>query len=86
MKEIPKNIVDWINQVSIYQRIPIENLTKYYLEQLNNPITEQAFPKEEDRIDYVNNLLGTHIQEFHTEESAYRKKKTYFDKFVYQFK
>ncbi len=64
--EIPQNILDWLNQISGLQGIPVDDLQKYYLKQLNDPTCVAAFPKEEDRIDYVNNLLGTHIQEFHS--------------------
>lgn len=64
--EIPQNIVDWLNQIAQIQGIPVDDLQKYYLKQLNDATTTAAFPKEEDRIDYINNLLGTHIQEFHS--------------------
>lgn len=64
--EIPQNIVDWLNQIAQIQGIPMDDLKKYYEKQLNDTTTVAAFPKEEDRIDYINNLLGTHIQEFHS--------------------
>ncbi len=63
--EIPQNILDWLNQIASIQGIPVEDLKKYYNKQINDPTCVAAFPKEEDRIDYVNNLVGTHIQEFH---------------------
>lgn len=63
--EIPQELNDLLNQISGLQGIPIEGLTKYTLKNLNDPACVLAFPKEEDRVNYVTNLIGTFIQEFH---------------------
>jgi hypothetical protein len=64
--EIPQIKLDWLNQIATIQGIPVEDLKKYYLKQINDPTCVTAFPKEEDLLDYIDNLLATHIQEFHS--------------------
>lgn len=64
--EIPQQKLDWLSQIAEIQGIPIDDLKKYYLKQINDPTCVAAFPKEEDLLDYVDNLLATHIQEFHS--------------------
>lgn len=66
MTEIPQNKIDWLNQIAAIQGIPVDDLVKYYTKQINDPTCVAAFPKEEDLLDYVDNLLATHIQEFHS--------------------
>lgn len=65
MTEIPQQKADWLAQIAEIQRIPVADLKKYYLKQINDPTMVAAFPKEEELLDYVDNLLATHIQEFH---------------------
>ncbi len=64
--EIPVQKADWLAQIAEIQGIPVEDLKKYYLKQINDSTCVAAFPKEEDLLDYVDNLLATHIQEFHS--------------------
>jgi hypothetical protein len=64
--EIPVQKADWLAQIAEIQGIPVEDLKKYYLKQINDTTCIAAFPKEEDLLDYVDNLLATHIQEFHS--------------------
>ena len=64
--EIPQNKLDWLKQIADIQGIPVEDLIKYYGKQINDKTCIDAFPKEEDLLDYVDNLLATHIQEFHS--------------------
>lgn len=64
--EIPTVKADWLAQIAEIQGIPVEDLKKYYLKQINDDTCKTAFPREEDLLDYVDNLLATHIQEFHS--------------------
>jgi hypothetical protein len=64
--EIPQNKIDWLSQIAEIQGIPVDDLKKYYNKQINDETCKAAFPKEEDLLDYVDNLLATHIQEFHS--------------------
>lgn len=64
--EIPQSKIDWLNQIASIQGIPVEDLKKYYEKHINDPTCIAAFPKEEELLDYVDNLLSTHIQEFHS--------------------
>ena len=64
--EIPQTKIDWLNQIAEIQGIPVDDLKKYYHKQINDTTCTAAFPKEEDLLDYVDNLLATHIQEFHS--------------------
>lgn len=63
--QIPQAKLDWLGQIASIQGIPLEELKKYYEKHINDPTCIAAFPKEEELLDYVDNLLGTHIQEFH---------------------
>jgi len=64
--EIPQTKLDWLNQIAEIHGIPVEDTRKYYYKQINDPTCLAAFPREEDLLDYVDNLLATHIQEFHS--------------------
>ncbi len=64
--EIPTQKLDWLVQIAEIQGIPVDDLKKYYLKQINDSTCIAAFPKTEDLLDYVDNLLATHIQEFHS--------------------
>lgn len=64
--EIPQIKADWLAQIAEIQGIPLDDLKKYYHKQINDDTCRNAFPKEEDLLDYVDNLLATHIQEFHS--------------------
>jgi len=64
--EIPQQKLDWLSQIAEIQGIPVDDLKKYYDKQINDTTCVAAFPKEEDLLDYVDNLLATHIQEFHS--------------------
>ena len=64
--ELSQQKIDQLNMVASTQGIPVEELIKYYTKQINDQTCIAAFPKEEDLFDYVDNLLSTHIQEFHS--------------------
>ncbi len=64
--EIPQTKKDFIVQLSQIHGIPQEDLEKYYQKHLDDPTYAQAFPNENDLMDYIDNLLITHIQEFHS--------------------
>lgn len=64
--EIHQEKIDWLNQIAQIQGIPIEDLKKYYTTQINDPTCISAFPNEDDLLNYVDNLVATFIQEFHS--------------------
>src|SRR4030067_1665045 len=64
--EISQTKIDQLNMVASAKGIPVEDLKKYYYKLINDPTFTAAFPKEEELFDYVDNMLSTHIQEFHS--------------------